>query len=79
MRRMDGKMSDVQVFDTPDKIEAFRLLSIRGRLQLELKGIKFKGSKSTFSYVKQEFGFKGQNVKVFEQYEAMLRERGILQ
>jgi hypothetical protein len=30
------------VLDTPEDIEYFRLLSLRGRLQLELQGIKFR-------------------------------------
>jgi len=67
----------VTTLDTPDQIEAFRLLSIRGRLKLEMLGIKFRVS--TFGYVRREFGFKGTRQKVFNQYEAMLRERGIIQ
>jgi len=64
------------MIDTPDGIEAFRLLSIRGRLRLELLGMRFRIN--TFPVVKREFGFKGNNQKVFDQYEAMLKERGIL-
>lgn len=30
------------VLDTPDSIELFRLLSMRGRLRLELKGYRFR-------------------------------------
>jgi hypothetical protein len=63
--------------DTPDGIEAFRLLAIKGRLSIELKGLKFKGG-STFAYVKREFGFKGNKQSVYDQYVAMLVERGIL-
>jgi hypothetical protein len=72
--------NEIQVFDTPDKIEAFRLLSIHGRLKLELKGIKFRQThrSSTFAHVRKEFGFKGRNIAVFEQYENMLRKKGIL-
>ena len=65
------------VCNTPEQIAAFRLLSIRGRLKLELKGLRFRG-RSTFSIVKAEFGFKGNNAKVLEQFEAMLKERGIV-
>ncbi len=60
----------------PNDIEAFRLLSIKGRLSLELKGMRFRVN--TFPAVKREFGFKGNNAKVYEQYIAMLKERGIL-
>lgn len=65
------------VIDTPEGIEAYRLLAIRGRLKLELKGIRFRGG-STFAYVKREYGFKGRNASVLEQYEQMLREKGVL-
>lgn len=71
-------MSDIIVCDTPDKVETFHALSIRGRLKMELKGLKFRGG-STFKYVKDMFGFKGNKEKVFAQYENMLRKRGILQ
>lgn len=63
---------------TPEGIEAFRLLSIKGRLGLELKGMRFSSRRSTFAYVKSEFGFKGNNQKVYDQYIQMLKERGIL-
>jgi hypothetical protein len=69
------------VIDTPEGIEAFRLLAIKGRLSLELKGLKFKplpGHGSTNSYVKNTWGFKGSREKVYAAYCDMLRERGIL-
>jgi len=68
---------DMIIIDTPDGIEAFRLLAIRGRLKLELSGLRFKGG-STFAYVKREFGFKGNNTSVFEQYEQHLKDLGVL-
>lgn len=61
---------------TPEGIEAFRLLAIKGRLELELKGIRFRIN--TFPAIKREFGLKGRNQKVYEQYCEMLRDRGIL-
>jgi hypothetical protein len=67
----------VLIADTPEKIAAFRLLSLRGRLQLELKGLRFKGG-STFSVVKREFNLKGSRGKVLEQFNTILRDRGIL-
>lgn len=65
------------ILDKPSDIEAFRLLSIKGRLGLELKGLRFRIN--TFAAVKREFGFKGNNQKVYDQYIAMLKERGILE
>jgi hypothetical protein len=72
---------DAIIIDTPDGIEAYRLLAIKGRLWLELKGIHFKplpGYGSTFSYVKKTYGFKGPKVDVYYRYVAMLKERGVL-
>ena len=65
------------ILDKPDQIEAFRLLSIKGRLSLELKGMRFRIN--TFAAVKREFGFKGNNKKVYDQYIEMLKERGIIE
>lgn len=64
------------VHDTPNEIEAFRMLVIRGRLKLELKGIKFRIN--TFASVRRQYGFKGNRLSVYNQYEALLREKGYL-
>ncbi len=64
----------MQIIDT---VEVFRLLSIKGRLSLELKGMKSSRG-STFAYVKREFNLKGRNQKVYDDYCNLLRERGIL-
>ena len=56
---------------TGNAISLFRLMSIRGRLKLELKGIKFRGG-STFTVVKKEFNLKGSREKVLEQFEAIV-------
>lgn len=69
------------IVDTPEGIEAFRLLSIRGRLDLEMKGLKFRplpGHGSTHSYVKNTWGFKGNRQSVYDQYIIMLVEKGVL-
>jgi len=65
------------IADTPDKINAFRLLSLKGALKLETVGLKRRG-KSALSIVKEEFGFKGNVHKVYDQYVAYLKEVGIL-
>lgn len=44
------------VCDTPDKIQFFRLLSLRGRLKLEMKGLRFKGRTTTAAVIKKMFG-----------------------
>jgi len=65
------------MIDTPEGIEAWQLLSWRSRLKLEIKGLKFRDG-STYAFLKKRYGFKGNREKVLEQYEAMLREKGIL-
>lgn len=62
----------------PHEINAFRLLSLKGRLKMELLGMKFRGG-STFAMVKREFGFKGKKLFVYCQYLDMLVEKGILE
>jgi hypothetical protein len=42
------------ILDTPDKIEAFRLLAMHGRLKLEMKGLRFRIS--TFAAARRELG-----------------------
>lgn len=69
---MDGGI----MVDTPEGIEAFRLLSIHGRLKMEMVGLRFRVA--TFPAVRKQFGFKGSRQQVFDAYEAMLRERGLL-
>ena len=66
------------MIDDPDGIQAFRLLSLRGMLSLECKGMRRSHGPSAATVIKREFGLKGNNAKVLEQYEAILRERGIL-
>lgn len=65
------------VLDTPDAIEAFFMLARRGALKLEIMGLRHsKGS--VYAFIKKEYGFKGNRQSVLEQYEAHLRELGIL-
>jgi hypothetical protein len=65
------------VCDTPDKIEAFRLLALRGALKLECKGLRRKGQ-SVATLIKREFNLRGTKQQLSDQFEALLRERGIL-
>jgi hypothetical protein len=66
------------VIDTPEGIEAYRLLALRGALSLECKGMRRSHGPSVATIVKREFNLKGNNKKVLEQYEAILREKGVL-
>lgn len=65
------------VLDTPDQIQAWYLLSMRSRLSLEIKGLKFKDG-STYAHIKRTYGYKGNRQSVLEQFEKDLRECGVL-
>ena len=62
----------------PAAVARFRLISLRGMLSLEAKGIKSRKG-SALKCVRAEFGIKARTAeKALLVYEAMLRERGII-
>lgn len=65
------------IIDTPEKIQAFRLLTLKSMLKLEIAGMTKRGP-SAFSIIKKEFGFKGSKQAVLSQYMDHLRALGIL-
>jgi len=56
---------------TPPHIGLVRLMALRGRLKLEIVGIKFRGM-TTGSILKNEFGFKGNKARILEQLDALI-------
>ena len=64
-------MTEMQVFDTPEKIRAFRLRTLRGALKLEILGMKRRG-RSACSVIKDEFRLKGGREKVLAQLDALI-------
>jgi hypothetical protein len=67
------------VADTPEKIRAFMLLSLKGALTLEAKGMKRRG-RSALSVIKAEFPqIKARTAaEALPQYLAVLQRLGIL-
>lgn len=65
---------EAMIFSTPDQIAAARLLSLKYRFKLELKGIKFKG-RTSYSIIKKEFGLKGTRQNVYEQFVQLVEQR----
>jgi len=61
------------VLDTPEDINMFRMLSLKGALGLEVKGMKRRG-RSAYSIVKEEFGLKGNKQRVLEQFTAIVEK-----
>lgn len=51
---------------TGDDIPAYRMCVLKQRMKLELLGLKF--GIRTFPQVKKEFGLKGTNQRVYEQF-----------
>jgi hypothetical protein len=76
---MAGVMEDgTIVCDTPESINAFRLLALKGALRLETIGLKRRGMPAS-EIVRQEIGSKIRNkVALLAEYEKWLRAKGIL-
>jgi hypothetical protein len=53
---------------TGEHIQVARLLALKGRLKLEIVGLKSRG-RSTSTILKQEFGWKGNKQKLLTQLE----------
>lgn len=62
----------MSVISTPDQIEAFRLLTLRQALKLEIKGMRRTG-KSAYSIL-QEMGYSGTRGEVLAQLDK-IREK----
>jgi hypothetical protein len=71
-------MNDMIVCDTPEKINAFRLLALRSMLKLECVGMKRSRGPSAYAMVKKQYGFKGNKAAVLTQFTARLVLDGIL-
>ncbi len=53
--------------DRPDQIEAYRIASLKTMLSLEVVGMRRRG-RSAATIVKAEFGLKGSNQKVYDEF-----------
>lgn len=65
------------IFDTPEKIAGFRMLTLWSALKLEIIGMRASKGRTAFSIIKKEFNLKGNKMKVLEQYNEILIERGL--
>ena len=54
-------------------VEFYRLLTLRSALELEILGMGRRG-RSVYSIIKEEFGFKGNKEKVYEQIDAHIQK-----
>jgi len=67
------------IADTPESIEAYFMLARRGALKLEIAGMHHSSGRSVSKFLKDKYGYKGNTKQsILEQYEADLREWGVL-
>ena len=66
----------MQIYDSIEQINLFRMKALRGALKLEILGMKRKG-RSAYSLIKEEFKFKGNREKVLGQIEAEIEETNL--
>jgi hypothetical protein len=66
------------VLTKPDEIAAYRLLVLQKGLSLETKGIKMSRGRSCYAIIKDEFGLKGNKIKVLDQFTKLLQEQNVL-
>ena len=66
-------MTTDYVLQGPEGLEVMRLLSRKGALSLELKGLRRRG-RSAYSICKSEYGLKGTRESVLRQMEQMVQD-----
>ena len=63
----------IQAITSSESIRNYRTLALKSALSLEIKGMKRRG-RSAYSMVKDEFGFRGNKQKVFDQLQEYVDE-----
>ena len=54
--------------------ELYRLVALRSALRLEMLGMK-NSRRSAYAIIKEEFGFKGNKQKVYNQIDAYIKKQ----
>ena len=62
----------VQVYDTPEAINAYRNQVLLRGLQAEVRGMKLTRGRSCYAVIKEQFGLKGNKKKVLDQFTKLL-------
>jgi len=63
----------VQVYDTPEAINAYRNQVLLRGLQAEVRGMKLTRGRSCYAVIKEQFGLKGNKQKVLDQFTKLLQ------
>lgn len=60
------------IIHTPDQINLYRMKTLRSALELEIKGMKRRGS-SAYSIIKKEWKLTGNKGKVLEKFKDCIK------
>ena len=63
----------VQVYDTPESINAYRNQVLLRGLQAEVRGMKLTRGRSCYAVIKEQFGLKGNKQKVLDKFTKLLQ------
>ena len=66
-------MSECVVLNTEEQIRFYQLASLKARLKIEMKGLKFRG-RTAYSLAKQLYGLKGNRDAVLAELCRMVDE-----
>jgi hypothetical protein len=61
------------LYNKPEDILLFRMLSQKASLELEIKGLRKKG-RTMYSMIKQEYNLRGSRESVLEQFGNFIKE-----
>jgi len=62
-------------FDGPQAVDFFRMNALLSGMKFELKtGMKLTRGPSSFTFVKKEYGLKGNKQKLIDQFEKLVAE-----
>lgn len=80
---MNNTQNGSVIADTPEKIEAFRLLALKGALKLETKGLQMSRGRKASVMVRDYLKSKGQKtpsnkIELLGLFEQYLHANGIL-
>ena len=64
----------MNVINTPEKIDMYRMHVLHKMLKLEMLGVKMSKSRqpSAYSVIKKEYGLKGSRQKVYDAFEEII-------
>lgn len=66
------------VFSGANATRVYQLIAQRSAMKLEIRGMHHSSGRSVIAMVKRDYGFTGNKQRVLEQFEALLRKKGII-